>query len=401
MGGRQGENSESVRRRNLSTLLGHVHRAGELSRSVLADSMGVSRSTVAGLVADLAARGLVGEGDAVGRGQRGRPSTLIRPAADAPTVLAADIEVASIGFAVAGLGGVVHQRVRVDRAPDHRGPQETVDHLRVLIREALAAHNGRPPLALGVAVPGLVRRHDGFVPLAPNLGWRDVPLGEMLAAELPDGVPVTIGNDADLGALAEHTRGAGVGVDDLLYLSSEVGVGGGVIIGGRPFTGAAGFAGEVGHVVVNPGGVECTCGGRGCLETECGEWALLRHMGWSPGFERQAVDAVLREAAAGSSQALGAVEEVGRWLGIGLAGLVNVFNPNRVVLGGFFARLFPYLGNTLRRQLDVYGQRPNREMVTVVAATLGEDSPLLGAVELALAPLLADPTSVPALAVTP
>src|SRR5687767_13100616 len=134
MGGRQGQNSESVRRRNLSVLLSHVHRAGEISRSAVTDSMGLNRSTIAGLVADLVARGLVDEGEAVGRGVPGRPSSLIRPSAGGPVVLAADVGVASIGVAVAGLGGALHHKERVDRSRDRRGPDATIDDLAQLLQ---------------------------------------------------------------------------------------------------------------------------------------------------------------------------------------------------------------------------------------------------------------------------
>ena len=396
MGIVQAANRESLRRRNLSSVLAHVHRAGQISRSALTASTGLNRSTVGALVADLTARGLIEEGDPVGRGTPGRPSPQVRPYPGGPVVLAAEVEVSTISLAVAGLGGHLHHRVRIDRAPDRRTPEATVEDLVELIGSALAQwRNGRQVLALGVAVAGVVRRADGFVHIAPNLEWHDVPLAQMLRERLGEDLPVHMGNDADLGAMAEHIRGAGVGVDDLIYLASEVGVGGGIIIDGRPLTGAAGYAGEIGHIVVNPGGAQCRCGAQGCLEAETGEWALLRSMGRTNTNEREAVDAVLAEAAVGSAEALSALESIGAWLGIGLADLVNVFNPNRVVLGGLFAKAHPYLADVIGRELEVHAQRPNRSMVTVVPAMLGDDSALLGAVELAFAPLLDDPTIIP------
>src|SRR5436190_14037713 len=104
---------------------------------------------------------------------------------------------------------------------------------------------------IGVAVVGIVRRDDGVVATAPNLGWRDVPLAARLAEALQVTAPIVVANEADLGALAEHRRGAARGYDDIVFVSGEVGVGGGIIIGGRPLTGVAGFAGEIGHVTVN------------------------------------------------------------------------------------------------------------------------------------------------------
>ena len=188
----------------------------------------------------------------------------------------------------------------------------------------------------------MVRRADGFVHFAPNLGWRDVPLGRLVADRLGSSLPVTIANEADLGALAEHTWGAGVGVHHLVYVSSEVGVGGGLVIDGRPLVGAAGCAGEVGHFQVNPLGERCRCGAIGCWETEIGGPAILRRIGIAEkNYQPEAVTRLLREAAWGDPVALAAVEDVGRWLGTGLAGLVNVFNPQRVVLGGWLATMWP------------------------------------------------------------
>lgn len=389
-------NQKSLRRRNLGTVLRHVHRAGRISRARLTTVTHLNRSTVGTLVADLAARGLVEEGEAVGRGTPGRPSPLVQPRPDGPIVVAVDIAVATLSFAVAGIGGGLDHHVRMDRPPDRRTPEATVADLVELTRRVLDELPGdRRVLGVGVAVAGMVRMHDGFVHVAPNLGWHDLPLGQMLTEGLGGSIPVAVGNDADLGALAENTRGAGVGVDDMIYVASEVGVGGGIIVEGRPLSGAAGYAGEIGHIVVNPDGVECRCGARGCLESETGEWALLRMLGRSSTNEREAVDAVLAEAADGDPDARAALATIGTSLGIGLSGLANVFNPNRIVLGGFFGRAYPYLADAVAAELDVHTQAPSRAMVNVVPAQLGEDSSLIGAVELALAPVLADPTLVP------
>ena len=391
-----GENRDSVRRRNLAILLEHVHRAGQISRASLTTLTGLNRSTVGALVADLVERSLVSEGEAVGHGTPGRPSPLVRPSSDGVVVLAAEVEVATISLAVAGLGGRIHEDVRVDRRRDRRTPEATADDLAELIRDALSRVDARRVLGLGVAVAGVVRQSDGFVHVAPNLQWHNVPLARMLADRIGDQIRILMANDADLGALAEHVRGAGVGVDNMIYVASEVGVGGGIIVDGRLLTGAAGYAGEIGHITVNPDGAQCRCGARGCLEAEAGEWALLRHMGRRGDNEREAVDTILREAAAGSAGALEALRTVGRWLGTGLADLVNIFNPERVVLGGMFARAYPHIVNTVRAQLDVHAQAPSGAMVSVVPASLGNDSTLHGAVELALGPVLADPTLVPA-----
>ena len=185
-----------------------------------------------------------------------------------------------------------------------------------------------------MAVAGVVRRSDGLVSMAPNLGWVDVPLGARLARALATAIPIAVVNDADAGVLGESRRGAAIGVDDVLYVSGEVGVGGGMIVDGRLLTGVAGFAGEIGHMTVNPDGHPCRCGSVGCWETEVGEGRLLALAGYPADAGRAGIDAVLREAEAGSETAIAALAHVGRWLGIGLGGIVNILNPRLVILGG-------------------------------------------------------------------
>ena len=185
-----------------------------------------------------------------------------------------------------------------------------------------------------------------------------------------------------------------MGVDNVLFISGEVGVGGGLIVDGRPLTGVAGYGGEIGHIPVNPAGAACRCGSVGCWETEVGEGALLRRAGHPAAGGRAAVEAVLREAADGSPVALAALDHVGRWLGLGLAGLVNVLNPRLVVLGGLFGRIHPLDRGRPSRRSSTAGRLPApRALVRVVPASLGVDAPLLGAAELAFEPLLADPAA--------
>ena len=244
-----------------------------------------------------------------------------------------------------------------------------------------------------MAVAGVVRRDDGLIRTAPNLGWRDVALAGPLVAAIGTTVPVTVANDADLGALAESRRGAALGADDVIYIAGEVGVGGGITVDGRPLTGAAGYGGEIGHIPVNPEGAQCRCGSRGCWETEIGEDVLLRLAGEHERGGQPALDRVFAAADAGESPAIAAIDYVGRWLGIGLAGLVNIFNPRLIVLGGRFAPLAAFVGPALEAELQRRALAAPHELVRVVPADLGEDAPLLGAAELAFEPLLADPAS--------
>lgn len=387
-----GQRSESVRRANLSAIVRELHTDGPLSRSELVARTGLTRTAIRGLIGELVAADLATEGPAVPLGTPGRPSPLVRLNPDRAVVLALEIAVDSLAVALVGAGGAVLQLERVDLPRGHTSVDEIIADLVDLSDMVLARLARRDSIiGVGISVVGVVRRTDGVVSMAPNLGWRDVPLGKRLADALRLDVPVTVANDGDLGALAEARRGAAVGADDVLFISSEVGVGGGLIAGGKPLGGAAGYGGEIGHIPVNPTGSACRCGSVGCWETEVGEGALLKRVGRSPGGGRSAVDEVLQEAERGVGHALAALDDVGRWLGFGLAGLVNVFNPRLVVLGGLFGRYYPFVIETVERELDRRVLPGPRGLVAIVPATLGIDASLLGAAELALERLLADP----------
>lgn len=387
-----GQRSETVRRANLSAIVRELHEHGPLSRSELVARTGLTRSAIRGLIGELSAAELVAEERAQPLGMPGRPSPVVSARADRAVVLGLEIAVDSLAAAAVGLGGEVLGLARVDRPQGHVSVDAIAGDLAELAGEVRGAA-ADPPVGVGVGVVGVVRRTDGLVSMAPNLGWRDVPLGERLARALDLPVPISVANEADLGALAEHRRGAAVGVDEVLFISGEVGVGGGIIVEGRPLTGAAGYAGEVGHIPVNPSGIACRCGSVGCWETEVGAWAVLRRAGHRSGGGRREVDAVIREAEAGSPSALAALDETGRWLGLGLAGLINVFNPRLVVLGGLFGRIHRFVGRTLDEAIQRTALPAPRSLVRVVPATLGVDAPLLGAAELAFEPLLADPAA--------
>ncbi len=389
-----GQRSETVRRANLSGIVRELHERGPLSRSELVALTGLTRSAIRGLIGELVAAGLVSEERAAPLGTPGRPSPLVRLNHSGAVALGLEIAVDSLAAAVVGLGGHVFDLVRVDRPRGHSSVDEIVADLVQLAAVVRARVPRQDPLiGIGVAVVGVVRRSDGLVSLAPNLGWRDVPLGARLARALDTPVPIWVANEADLGALAELRRGAARGADHVLFISGEVGVGGGLIVDGKPLTGVAGYGGEVGHIPVNPNGLPCRCGSTGCWETEVGAGALLRRAGHPPGGGRSEVDAVLSEAEAGEPVALGALDSVARWLGFGLAGLVNVFNPRLVVLGGLFSRIHRIVAQTLEAELDRLALPAPRVLVRVVPATLGVDAPVLGAAELAFEPLLADPAA--------
>jgi predicted NBD/HSP70 family sugar kinase len=385
-----GTNQEAVRRHNLGTLLRHVHAAGQLSRAELTTLMGLNRSTIAGLVGELEVLGVAEQASPVGRTRQGagRPSAGVRIADAGPFVIAVDLGVERAVVARVGLGGRIHRRAQAPVRADGEAWQvgaSVASLIRHVVEDAPAS---APLVGIGISVPGLVRRTDGLVRLAPNLEWHDVSFGGIVLAALGLDVPVSLGNDADLGAVAEHTRGACVGVDELIYVSGNVGVGAGVITGGQLLRGFGGYAGEVGHLRFNSQGRLCHCGNRGCWETEVGAHAIAEAIHCPP--ERVAQ---LDEVLAGFSTPTPELRTIGTLLGHGLASIVNAFNPQTVVLGGYFSSLYQLVSAEVSAGLADLALPAPLESVTLRLPGLGSDSPLLGAAEIALEPLLVDPVA--------
>jgi predicted NBD/HSP70 family sugar kinase len=379
---------DDVRRHNLGSLLSLLHVRGATSRADLTALTGLNRSTVKALTGELVEAGLAVESAPVGRGSAGRPSITVQPASDRVHVLSLDLGVERITAARVGLGGVVLDRRSVRQTPGDYSVPHTLDRLSGLLREMLA---GAPAdgvcVGVGVGVCGVVSTDDGTVRFAPNLGWVDVPLRDLVSEVLDTRLPISLGNDGDVGVLAEHLRGAGRGVSDMVFVAGEVGIGGGVIVGGRPFRGAGGYAGEVGHMSVDPNGRVCRCGRRGCWETEISDQAVLLATGAGDGVS---LEQVLTAYAAGERWTLSGVRRVGRSLGSGVADLVNIFNPELVVFGGAVRQIFSATEPLVREALAGALAAPG-EGVRLAVAGLADDSVLVGAAELAFAPLLEDP----------
>ena len=389
-----GHRSETVRRANLSAIVRELHGSGPSSRSDLVAHTGLTRSAIRALIGELVAGGLATEERAALDGTPGRPSPLVRPNPHGAVVLGLEIAVDHLSAAMVGLGGEVFETVRMDVRPGRTSVDDIATDLAGLattLRDRLPAQDAL--IGVGVAVVGIVRRSDGLVFMAPNLGWRDEPLGERLTVAMRTTIPIALANESDLAVIAEHRRGAARDVKNVVLLWGSVGVGGGVIIDGAPLTGIAGYGGEIGHMPVNPDGLPCRCGSIGCWESEVGGAALLRRAGYSPEGGSEAMDAVMRDAQAGSPVALAALAETGRWLGIGIAGLINLLNPELILLGGQLAPFYPFVRSTLEAELDRRALRASRQVVRVTPARLGMDAPLIGAAELAFEPLLADPAA--------
>ncbi|GAA0930173.1 ROK family protein [Pseudonocardia zijingensis] len=379
-----GARPDEARRHNRAALLRRLHVAGPCTRATLASELGLNRSTIKAVVDGLAEAGVVTEAVPARRNGAGRPSLMVLPEPEAAVVLAIDVRVEQVAMAMVGIGGQVLGRHSWNLHHRTRTPGEVITHIaesaQLLADELAVTARGA-----AVSVPGVVRREDGLVHEAPNLGWRDVALGTRLGAVLR--IPVQVANDAELGALAEHVRGEAHDVDDLVYISADRGVGGGVIAAGRPLRGTRGYVGEIGHLVVRPGGRDCYCGNQGCWETEVGEAALCRALGLPEDTPRGVVVAELRSLA--DAPFPGPLDEFAEWLAIGLVTVVNVTAPDLVVLGDLFTALPPAVVDHVRTQVH------QRSLVSravggtrIETSPLGRDAKLVGAAELAFEPVL-------------
>lgn len=396
----------SLRRNNLSVVLRHLRDAGPRSRARVAAETGLNKATVSSLVAELVERGLVREGEAQSeRGAVGRPGQLVELDGSGVCGVGAEINVDYLAVTAVDLGGEVVYERRVAQDANHPDPGDTLDQLARLIRKAVTGIESRGGQVAGVtlAVPGLVQSAAGVLAFAPNLGWRSVPVVEEMRQRL--GGPayeVRVDNDANLAALAAYSElAADAGVQELVLLTGAVGVGGGVVTGGQLLRGGHGFSGEVGHMPVGPPSARCGCGRSGCWETVVGLSALLAKAAdpddpvRDPSLDvAQRFEEITRRAEAGDTRTLTALADVGHWLGIGGAILVNVLNPDVLVLGGYFAALGPWLTEPLEEAIRDRVIAPDSGGCRVIRSELGFTAAIRGGAQVSLDQVFIDPTLV-------
>ena len=385
--GARGNNLDTVRRHNLGTVLAMVHRGGPAARSMLTQSTGLNRSTIGALVGELADLGLVVESEPGASNRVGRPSPVVTASSDV-VAIAVNPEVDAITVGVVGLDGTLHRKVRYPTGHVPTAVEAVAIASSVIdgLRTDLATF--ARTIGIGVAVPGLVREADGVVRLAPHLEWVDEPFTAML--EEATGFVTRSANDASLGATAERYFGAGRRASDLVYINGGAsGIGAGVIVNGDPLTGISGYAGELGHTLVNSNGMRCHCGAIGCLETEVNQASLLGVLGLASA-ESDELDRALAASATDPAVA----EEIERqlhYLAVAMRNATNVFNPQLIVLGGFLGALYQVAPERLAQLIAEQALKASGESLAIARAELGSRLLMVGAAELAFGPLLADP----------
>lgn len=383
-----------VRRRNLALVLGSIGPEARATRADIATATGLTKASVSSLVAELLETGLVEELGVTRAGERGRPGVGL--ALDARRgALGAEVNVDYLAVGVVDLHGALRFHEVAEAVNRGRAPHEVVAELSLIVERcvAAAAEAGMTLLGGGLAVPGLVDPARGVVLNAPNLGWRNADLAPSLGELVPQApFGVVLSNEADSAALAELWYGQGMSLGSYLYVSGEVGVGGGLVMGSELFSGPGGHAGEVGHVVVEPAGRRCSCGGRGCLETVAGQEAILAAAGITDGGSTTAARMAALQASleAGDARAITAAERAGHYLGIAVVSSARVVDVSAVVLGGHFAALAPWIRPALLSSLDGFAPGVIAEEA-VAFSELGTTAALRGAAGAAIRRALAAP----------
>lgn len=394
----------SIRRTNLGLVLRLLRDQGPRSRTGIAADTGLPKATITSLIGELAERGLVRETSEERSGSVGRPGLLVEIDGQGFCGIGVELSVDYLSAVALTLRGdaVYQHQIAVDARA--AGPEAVLDAAAELVREALRATGRAGARCVGVALAtqGTAAPGEGAVTYAANLGWQDVRVLDGLARRLlPDTPPLGLENDAKLGAIAEYMAISDTDIQDVLYVTGGVGIGGGIISGGRLLRGSAGFSGEIGHMPLNPGGDPCVCGRRGCWETMVGMAALLRQVA-DPGdpvhdpsldLETRLADVAAR-VARGDARTLAALEKTADGLALGLALLVDVLNPRLVVLGGYFARLGEHMIDRVRAGVRERVMAPEAGGCEVTLSGLGFAAPSRGAALLALDSVYQDPGAI-------
>jgi predicted NBD/HSP70 family sugar kinase len=373
-----------LRDRNRERVVGVLRERGRVSQADIARVTGLSRTTVHTLVSELKDSGVLHEAEAgVPDSRGGRPAVLLMLRPSPQAVVGIDFGHSHVGVAVADIGHNVLAERRCDLDVSHDA-RSALDAAARMVDEVLdEAHVDRHSvIAAGIGIPGPVDRPTGTAGSPTILpGW----IGVRISREMHDrlGVPVEIENDANLGALAELTWGAGRECSNFVYIKVATGIGAGLVIDGKLLRGATGTAGEIGHTTLDESGAMCYCGNRGCLETVASGPAIIKLVGPLNG-DVPTLAGIVELAVAGELRCHRAVSDAGHEIGVAIASLCNLINPERVIVGGLLSRTGEVLLHPMRESIRRHAVLAAAEKLDVVPALFVERAELLGSLALAL-----------------
>ncbi len=395
-----------VREINLSLALRYIHNEAPASRAQIASATGLNKSTVSSLVDELIERRLIHE-IGINAGGTGRPATLLEINPQAGSIVGVELGVDFVAVALTDFTGNILWRQEANADPAQTQDKMIAQTLQ-LTGQAIEASRERALniLGLGLATPGTVDLKEGMLIFAPNLHWRNVPLRKIYAENT--GLKVFVENDANAAALGEHLFGAARRCTDFIFVFAGVGIGGGLFLNGQLYRGKNGYAGEIGHapIMAGPTQAPCHCGNRGCWETYANQYSILQRAQARLEVKRNSIlprlmmeqnspltIALIKQAAEeGDREALESFAEAGSAMGQGFAALVNMFNPEKIFLGGPLSFVGQYMLPSIKETLAKHSLPEMCQHVEILLSSFGPDASLVGAAGIVVHDILQNPT---------
>ena len=398
-----------LREANLSAVLRLIQAQAPISRAQLAALTGLNKSTVSSLVDELLERRLVheiGQNSAAGTG---RPATLLEINPRAGHIIGVELGVDFVSVGIADFrGNLVWQRK--EDADPLQGQEAMLEQTLQIVKEAIGTgkKKGQRFLGLGLATPGTVDLNEGVLVFAPNLHWKNVPFRKIFSESTK--LKVHVENDANAATIGEHLFGKGRFARDFIFVFAGVGIGGGLFLNGKLYRGRNGYAGEIGHspIMADHSQTPCHCGNRGCWETYANQFSIIQRVQARLEVKRNSIipklmaenrapltiPLIKQAADAGDMEAIASFAEAGRAMGQGFAGLINIFNPEKIILGGPLSLAGDYLLPAIREIIPHHTLPEIDQQAEVILSSFGPDASLIGAIAIVVDDVLSHPTQV-------
>ena len=408
MSNRNSADQALVRELNLSLVLRYIHNEAPVSRSQIAQATGLNKSTVSSLVEDLLKRQLVHETglNSVGAG---RPATLLEITPQAGGIIGVELGVDFIAVTLTDFTANILWRHLEDIKPNDT-QEKNISKILEFTDQAIdvCKNHGLYLLGLGLSVPGTTDVEKGVLVFAPNLQWRNVPLREIFYEHT--GLEVFVENDANAAAVAEHLFGTARNCEDFIFVVVGIGIGGGLFLDGNLYRGRDGFAGEIGHtpIVAEPYQNPCHCGNLGCWETYASQHTLIQRVQTRLENKKNSIIpdlmaeqnsplslSIIKQAADQcDKEALEALTETGKALGLGFASLIDIFNPEKIILGGSLSKVGKYLLPSIKDTATKHSLSDISPKADILLSDFETDAILIGAISIVVDDILSNPTNV-------
>lgn len=391
-----------VRETNLSYVLRLIHNQAPLSRAQLAAITGLNKSTISSLIDELIERGLVHETGS-NTGGTGRPATLLEVNPQAGCVIGVELGVDFVSVAMTDILGNILWRKREDIAPPDNS-EKVIDQTLLIVKEAIATGKRKNYkfLGIGLTTPGTVNINKGTLIFAPNLHWHNIPFVQIFSEQTK--LRVFVENDANAAAIGEHLFGTARQTRDFLFVFAGVGIGGGLFLDGKLYRGKNGYAGEIGHspIMAEPSQNVCHCGNRGCWETYANQYSIIQRIQARLEVKRSSIiprlmaeqnaplsiPLIKQAADAGDREAIDSFHEAGRAMGQGLAGLINIFNPEKIIIGGPLSIAGEYMLPAIKQTVSQHAMPGIEPQTEISLSPFGPDASLIGAVAIVVDDIL-------------